>query len=188
MRTGVASLLVAVVVVGASGCGGSNTTSTCTGAVMGALTGTFSVCNDFDERYRANLDTWSFTAAYTELPTSFTWSTEWEPKGEPKATTYLFSGDPNRDTKNLSCDVTLEKAGKKWVARNGAGTVSSGDCSMTVSSVETLEENGNVTTYKVQGDVTAHLEAVPGTGSTGAITFTLAWCKGDVVMCPQPMR
>lgn len=171
-----------------AGCGGSSTSTTCDGTVMGALMGTFSTCNDFDQRYRANLDTYSFTAGYTELPTSFTWTTAWEVKGEPKTKSYLFTGDPDNDTAGISCNVTMKKSGKSWLARTGAGVPGAGTCSLTLNEVTANDPIGNVTTYQVRGTVAAHLEAEPGTGSTGTVDVTMDFCTGDAVMCPALMR
>jgi hypothetical protein len=176
------ALPAALVVCAVSACSGAAVVDTCAGTVANAITGTFSVCNDFDQRYRANLDTWSFTADYTELPTSFTWSTSWEVKGEPKVATF------DQDTPSIKCDVTVAKSNKTWLARKGAGVPSSGDCSLNLTAVTANEAMGNVTTYSVKGHLTAHLEAEAGTGSTGMVTVELDLCNGDSTFCPPLMR
>src|SRR5262245_47628899 len=107
----------------ASACGSTTSVTLCNGTVMGKLTGTFSTCNEFDQRYRANLNTWALNAAYTELPTAFTLSTEWEIKGEPRTTSPMRKYD--QDTADLKCNVTMKKGAPTWVARTGAGVPTS---------------------------------------------------------------
>jgi len=167
-----------------AGCGGTTTVSQCSGTVMGKLMGTFSVCNELDQRYRQNLDTWAVTAVYNELPTVFTWSTEWEIKGEPRVTTPMKLY--NERTPNLKCNVTVKKGAQTWVARSGAGVVASGTCQLDVTDVTELEALGNVKTYKVKGGITALLEAEPGTGATETVSVQMTLCQGDGALCPPP--
>jgi hypothetical protein len=164
-------------------CGGSTLTTTCSGTVTGALMGTFSVCNDFDQLYRANLDTYSFTGDYVELPTSFTWTTDWEVEGEPKAMATF-----DEKTPQIKCNVTMKKSNKIWVARIGAGVAAAGTCALAFTDVTANMPDGNVTTYKVKGKVTAHLEADPTSGSTGTVDVTMDFCNGDSTMCQSPTK
>ncbi|MBL8958147.1 MAG: hypothetical protein JNK82_45665 [Myxococcaceae bacterium] len=160
---------------------GSNTVTVCSGTVQGKLMGTFSVCNELDQRYRANLDTWAFTANYTELPTVFTWSTDWEIKGEPRPRQF------SQEQPDTKCNITMKKGSQTWVARHGAGVPASGTCQLTLDVVNEIEVSGNVTTYKVKGSVTALLEAVPGTGASDTVNVSLALCQGDAELCPPMM-
>lgn len=173
--------LALTVVLMLTACGGGSTTRLCAGTVMGKLMGTFSVCNDFDQRYRANLNTWALTGAYTELPTSFVWSTEWSVKGEPKVGTY------NQDSANAECKVTMSKGTPTWLARKGSGVPASGTCQLTLSDITANPQDGNLITYKVKGNISARLEAQPGTGATETVDVSMDFCEGDAALCPAPM-
>jgi hypothetical protein len=159
-------------------CGGSTTVDTCSGTVAGAVMGTFSVCNDFDESYLANLDTWSLTGDYTELPTSFTLSAATELKGEPKVAMFPMTG----------CDVTVAKSNNTWLAHKGGAVPTSGDCTLNLTSVTANDPMGNVTTYALKGHLTAQLEAKAGTGATGMVTVEMDFCNGDSKFCPPLTR
>jgi len=170
------------VVVLLCACGGGSSTFTCDGMVQGELMGSFSVCNTFDQLYRQNLDTWSVTGDYTELPSAFTWSTDWEVKGEPKVTGY------NQATRDIKCNITMKKGKLTWVAAVGGGVPASGTCQLDVVDVTPNPQEGNVITYQARGTVLGHLEAAPNTGSTGTVDVTMTFCNGDSKMCPPLMR
>jgi hypothetical protein len=173
--------LAAVVLL--SACGPAGATSTCDGMVAGMLMGSFSVCNTLDQLYRQNLDTYTFTGDYTELPTNFTWATEWELKGEPKTT-----GAYTEMTRDIKCNITMKKGKPTWVARYGGGVPVSGTCQLLFTDVTADPQDGNTITYKVKGTVSGHLEAEPNSGSTGAVDVTMDFCNGDAKYCPPLMR
>lgn len=161
------SLALAVLVL-ASACGGSSTpTTTCAGTVMGSLKGSFSVCNAFDNIYRQNLDNFVFSAAYTELPTSFVFSTEWTIKDTPQTGTF------NQDTRDVDCSISMKKGALTWLGRKGSGVPTSGTCALKLDSVEVRDAMGNATTYKVKGSVSGHLDAEPTSGAMGTVDVTM---------------
>ncbi len=176
--------LVFFAAISLAACGGSTTVTLCNGTAMGKLMGTFSVCNELDQRYRANLDNWELTAAYNELPTSFTWTTAWTVKGAPDAK--KLPRQYNQDQADTECNVTMKKGALTWVARHGAGVPASGTCQLTLSDVTQIEVMGNVTTYKIKGNISALLEAEPGSGATDTVTVTLDLCQGDSTLCVPP--
>lgn len=170
--------LAAVLVL--SACGGGANTTRCTGEVQGRVNGTFSVCNELEQRYLQNLDQFVLTGAYTELPTSFVMAAEWEIEGEPDDRQY------NQDSANVECKITVKKGTPSWLARKGSGVPSSGTCSLTIAEVVANPQDGNIITYKVRGSMTARLEAEPGTGSTEVVNLSMDFCQGDAVFCPAP--
>lgn len=161
-------------------CGGGGTTTRCAGEAQGRVNGTFSVCNELEQRYLQNLDEFVLTAAYTELPTSFVMAAEWQLDGEPRARQY------DQDSANVECKITVKKGTPSWLARKGAGVPSSGTCALTLAEVEANPQDGNIITYQVKGSMTARLEAEPGTGSMEIVNFSMDFCQGDAAFCPPP--
>ena len=67
----------------------------------------------------------------------------------------------------------MKKGALSWVARKGAGVPTSGTCGLTFTEVTAHDPMGNVTTYHVKGTVSGHLDAEPGTGSTGTVDVSM---------------
>jgi hypothetical protein len=150
-----------------SACSSGDPTKPCMGDVRGQLMGSFSVCNAYDDIYRQNLDAFSFTAEYNELPTVFTMSTTWTIPGEPMQAQY------NDQDRTVACSIIMKKGAKTWLAKRGMGTAAAGTCQLTLSSVNKTEETGNTISYHLTGSMAGHLEASPGTGSTGTVDVSM---------------
>lgn len=174
-------LLAAVPVVAVlAACGSGTGVAQCSGEVQGKVNGTFSVCNELDQRYLQNLNEFSLTARFTELPTSFVLNAEWQLRGEPDDRDYT------QDLPNVECKISVRKGTPEWLARKGAGLPASGTCGLTLAAVEANPQDGNVITYKSRGTMTARLEGVPGTGATEVVTLQMSFCQGDAAFCPPP--
>jgi hypothetical protein len=161
-------MLGAVAVLILTACGGSSLpTAVCKGTVSGQVKGTFSVCDDYDNLYLQNMDAFNFSADYTELPTSFVFSTAWTVPGAPKQMTY------NQDTMGIECTITVSQGKLTWVGQHGGGSVSSGSCSLNLSLTAGLGAMGNTEAYHLKGTLSGTLDADPTSGATGTVDLSM---------------
>ena len=153
------------------GCGTSTPTATCKGTLTGAIMGTFSVCDDYDNLYLQNMDQFSFSADYTELPTSFTLSTAWTIPGEPMKTAY------NQATMGIACNIDVKKGDLEWNAVSGNGGVTLGSCGLDFTvpdgGVDSLGVMGNTEQFHLHGRLTGSLLAVPDTAAMDTVNVTM---------------
>src|SRR5262249_25482049 len=106
-------------------------------------------------------------------------STAWTLPGEPDVKTYTDA------TMGIDCTITVQQGKATWVARKGQGAVASGSCALDFThftlpdggvldgGVLSLGMQGNTEAFTLTGEVRGHLEASPGTGSTGTVNVTM---------------
>jgi hypothetical protein len=154
-------------------CGGSGTpTATCHGTLDGSLKGTFSACDAYDNLYLMNMNQFSLSADYTELPTSFTLSTSFTIPGEPAPNTVY-----TEQTMGIACALDVKKGELAWQTRAGNGGVTLGTCRLDFTvpdaGVTSLGVTGNTEQFHLHGRVSGSLLAVPDTSAMGNVNVTM---------------